>query len=441
MVTFTPDGKKAIVANEGEPRATVNEDTKEVTTHDPEGSISIIDAKDFKVESLKFTEDMLDDKVRYSKTGETGTVLQQLEPEYVTVSEDSKTAYVSLQENNAIATIDLTANKIVDVKGLGVIDHSVAGNEMDANPNGKIEIEKQPILTFHMPDAIDTFTLGDKTYIITPNEGDARAYEDGNFSYGEYNEDGEGYTEEKKLKKLIEKNKVNLKASKYANYTQAELDKFDLDSLAEYKLTIENGLNEKGEVEAIYGYGGRSFSIFDAETMEQVYDSGSEFEEIIAEAAPKHFNTNNDELEFDGRSNAKGAEPETAVTGVIGETTYAFIALERFSGIMIYDVSNPEEPQFVDLISSRDFSEDVKGDVSPEGLQFIPAGDSPTGKALLAATHEVSGTVAVYELEQQPEVYEPAPTPEQDPVESPNRKLQMKLSVSKDIAVTIQQLK
>ena len=28
-----------------------------------------------------------------------------------------------------------------------------------------------------MPDAIDTFTVGDKTYIITPNEGDARDYD------------------------------------------------------------------------------------------------------------------------------------------------------------------------------------------------------------------------------------------------------------------------
>ena len=53
--------------------------------------------------------------------------------------------------------------------------------------------------------------------------------------------------------------------------------------------------------------------------------------------------------------------------------------------------------------SSRDFSADVKGDVSPEGLKFISAEKSPTGKALLAATHEISGTVAVYEFSQKPE--------------------------------------
>ena len=113
---------------------------------------------------------------------------------------------------------------------------------------------------------------------------------------------------------------------------------------------------------------------------------------------PEQFNISNDKLTVDARSKAKGPEPETVVTGQIGEKTYAFIALERFSGIMVYDLSNPTAPEFVTLVSSRDFSGNVKGDVAPEGLQFIPADKSPTGKALLAATNEMSGTVAVYEF-------------------------------------------
>ena len=126
-------------------------------------------------------------------------------------------------------------------------------------------------------------------------------------------------------------------------------------------------------------YGGRSFSIFDADTMELVFDSGSEFEKITAEALPEYFNTTNDKISFDKRSSSKGPEPETAVIGEIDGVNYAFIALERMSGVMVYDLSNPESPEFVTFISSRDFSEDVKGDVSPEGLQFISAEDSPTG--------------------------------------------------------------
>ena len=119
---------------------------------------------------------------------------------------------------------------------------------------------------------------------------------------------------------------------------------------------------------------------------------------ITSDALPEYFNTSNDEIFFDKRSSAKGPEPETAVTGVINGVNYAFVALERTSGIMVYEISNPKNPKFVTFFSSRDFSEDVKGDVSPEGLRFISAEASPTGYPLLAATHEVSGTVAVYEF-------------------------------------------
>ena len=110
-------------------------------------------------QTLTFKDVELDENVRVSSKG---TTLQQLEPEYITVSEDSKRAYVSLQENNAIATINLENNTIIDVKGLGIKDHSVTGNELDGKRNEENKIEKLPLLGFYMPDAIDTFTVGEK---------------------------------------------------------------------------------------------------------------------------------------------------------------------------------------------------------------------------------------------------------------------------------------
>ena len=65
---------------------------------------------------------------------------------------------------------------------------------------------------------------------------------------------------------------------------------------------------------------------------------------------------------------------------------------------MMYDISDPTNASYVDYISTRDYSEDVKGDVSVEGLCTIPAQSSPTGYPLILAAHEVSGTVAVYSL-------------------------------------------
>ncbi|WP_158736944.1 choice-of-anchor I family protein [Alteribacillus sp. YIM 98480] len=382
MVTFTPDGSKVLVANEGEP----NDDYSE----DPEGSISLIDVtggiseeKELRVKTLTFEERILDEKVRVDSKG---TVQQQLEPEYITVSDDSRTAYAVLQENNAIAEMDLETETIKSVKGLGIKDHSIAGNELDAKENGEMEIENLPLLGWYMPDAIDTFSAGGKTYILTPNEGDARDYE--------------AYSEEMEIGDIIDN--IELNADHYEGYSQEELDGLVEDGLLEEmedtELTAENGMNDDGVYEVLYSYGGRSFSIFDADTMELVYDSGSEIEHITAEAMPEYFNTNNDEIEFDGRSDAKGPEPETTVIGEINGTPYAFTALERFSAVMVYDISNPADAEFVTMISSRDFNEDVAGDVAPEGLSFIPAEDSPTGSPLLAATHELSGTVAVYEF-------------------------------------------
>jgi len=392
MVTFTPDGEKAITANEGEP--------SDDYSVDPEGSVSIIDVDSFTVNTLDFSEAELDGQVRADSPG---TTIQQLEPEFVTIADDSQTAYVTLQENNAIATVDLVNEQIVAVNGLGVKDHSQEENAMDAAADGEIDISKQPLFGFYMPDAIDTFTADGHTYIVTPNEGDAR-------DYG-------AYSEEAAIGDIAEQ--LDLNAEHYAGYTQAELDAFvndgGLEELAETDITIEQGENEDGQYEALFSYGGRGFSIFDADTMELVYDSGSEFEEIIADASPENFNVSNDEVVMDDRSTAKGPEPETAVTGEIDGTTYAFIALERFSGIMIYDLSNLQNPEFVSLVSSRDFSEDAAGDVSPEGLEFISAQDSPTGNPLLAATHEISGTIAVYEFNGGEVPAEPSAPVEEDP--------------------------
>ena len=84
--------------------------------------------------------------------------------------------------------------------------------------------------------------------------------------------------------------------------------------------------------------------------------------------------------------------------GTVGEKTYAFVGLERIGGVMVYDITDPDEASFVNYINSRDFSEDIAGDDSPEGLCFIPASDSVDGNAYLLAACEVSGTIAAYEL-------------------------------------------
>jgi hypothetical protein len=137
--------------------------------------------------------------------------------------------------------------------------------------------------------------------------------------------------------------------------------------------------------------GARSFSIRNAEG-ELVYDSGDAFEKIIEARAPALFNSDGTPASFDTRSDNKGPEPEAVVIGKVFGRTYAFIGLERAGGIMVYDISNPFEPFFVDYVNTSPI------DIAPEGLVFIKEDESPNGKALIVVSHEVSNTTTIFEI-------------------------------------------
>lgn len=65
---------------------------------------------------------------------------------------------------------------------------------------------------------------------------------------------------------------------------------------------------------------------------------------------------------------------------------------------MIFDVSTPDRPTFVQYFNNRSFSSDTVGpDSGPEIVLFVPANQSPTGRALLFLANEITGTVSIYE--------------------------------------------
>ena len=76
--------------------------------------------------------------------------------------------------------------------------------------------------------------------------------------------------------------------------------------------------------------------------------------------------------------------------------------LERIGGIVAFDIHDPSAPRFVEYVNNRVFSGDAvagtAGDLGPEGIDFVPAEDSPTDQPLLVVGNEVSGTTTVYEL-------------------------------------------
>ncbi len=378
MVTFTPDGKYLLVANEGEPNGKY--------TNDPEGSISIIDltngAANATVSFATFTQfNSQAATLKASGVRIFGafnpTVAQDLEPEYITVNTTSDTAWVSLQENNAIAVIDIANKTVLGIYPLGTIDHRKSGIDASDKTDGP-HIATWPVKGMFMPDGIASYSVNGKTYILTANEGDAREYDP-----------------------LEEE--VRVKSSKF------KLDPVafpDGDVLKEDhnigRLTVTNTMGDTdndGDFDEIYAFGTRSFSIFDANNLSLVYDSGDDFENIIANDPKfvKMFNANNDENDAKGRSDNKGPEPEAVAVGTINDTTYAFIVLERIGGVMAYDISNPNQPVFVDYINTRDTSK-FGGDNGAEVALFIHKDSNIHKKHYVLTANEVSGTVAVFEV-------------------------------------------
>ena len=175
MVTFTRDGMKVLVANEGEP--------SDDYSVDPEGSVSIIDLSNgvasATVTTADFTgfnadqADLVTAGLRVFGPG--ATLAQDMEPEYIAVSIDNTKAWVALQENNAVAELDIAAGEITAIVPLGFKDHSIIGDELDAsNRDSGINIRNWPVKGMYMPDAIASYGYNGKTYYITANEGDSR---------------------------------------------------------------------------------------------------------------------------------------------------------------------------------------------------------------------------------------------------------------------------
>lgn len=394
MLTYDAKGKNVVVANEGEP--------SDNYTVDPEGSVSVISVNGSKRTHVEVTFSHLtpEDVPGVRITGPEGTtVAQDLEPEFVAI--DGNIAFVTCQENNAVAKIDIVKKRVLAVMPLGSINHAELGNAIDfsdrdfngsSGGGGIIRIANWPVRGLLMPDAIATYSApieqGSKrrlTYFVTANEGDARDYE--------------GYLDESRL-----------------STRTLDPSAFPLASTLQLPVNIGrvNIINTEGLIdgtsthEKLYSFGSRSFSIFDAEGK-MVFDSGAMIETYIAENYPDYFNSNHEEgPSLDNRSDNKGPEPEAIEIGVIGERTYAFVALERFSGIFVCDITNPRDVKFAGFGLNRNLAVEYDeenltniadaGDLGPEGLDFVPADQSPNGQPLLVVANEVSGTTTIYQV-------------------------------------------
>ncbi len=436
MVILTEDGNHILAANEGEP-------SKDYSV-DPEGSVTLIDISSGTnnskalVKQINF-HDFNQGNPRYSELKSVrlprphgATVSQDLEPEYIALTDDGK-AVIALQENNALAVIDIASAKIETINGLGLKNWAGKetggyGYQLDlTNKDSKFSLASYPQLAgYYMPDTIAGFSIYGQQYVITANEGDGREYiyettqskcegkghkwdsDDSSNSAGYTTTSGDciSYTDETRGKKLkVAEQHPLMNSAVYGENTIANGK-----AIGRIKVVVDNAEAYKVAADqTIKTFGARSFSIWTL-NGEQVFDSGDQLSKLANTA--QHFNASNDTNESDDRSDDKGVEPEAVEVARINGNTLAFIGLERQGGIAVYNVSDPKAPVFLDYVNNRDFTADVctevdkdgecangtynpkVKDLGPESIEYF----TRQGEHFIAVGNEVSGTTTVYKL-------------------------------------------
>jgi hypothetical protein len=334
MVTWTAEGTRLLVANEGERRVIGG------TTFNPPGSVSLITfnasspalstVTRIGLESFDGQESAL--RAAGVRIGAGQSASAALEPEYVALSTDGTRAVVTLQEANALAFIDLASPRVTDIRGLGLKDFALAANRIDpSDRDSTVALRGVPVKGLYQPDAIASYSFAGKSFYVLANEGDAATDDSDIVRFGSSAVtldpavfDGVGRPTQAQLKPDAALGRLNI---------------------------VRNGATGDGSTTAmkeIVTLGARSFSIR-ADDGSLIYDSGSLLEEAVIAAG----------LYDDGRSDDKGVEPEGVTLFGLGGRTIAAIGLERTTqgAVALFDVTDPFSVQFMQVIATGSTSQ------------------------------------------------------------------------------------
>ena len=420
-VSFTPNGSRLLVANEGE----------FVTTGaQAPGSVSIVDVSSVSAGASGVTSLSASNvtDVNFS-TGLAGGValtglrnnrldtLQvktadalDVEPEYIASTNDK--AYVTLQENNAIAVVDLTgvnAGKVTDIHLLGTINQRIDASDRDGLANSPAT-ERPADLTYTsnfpaakvddvvagmpMPDTAVTFQKNGVQVIATANEGDFRLDDVDRIrvrDIGNAQRDATVFTSTLRDNAVLGRLRVS---------------------------TIDGDTDADGQIEVPTMPGTRSFTLWNAETGDIVFDSGSAIEDYVKANNLASFGIETGTTGvgfFDSRSDDKGPEPEALAFGRVNGRDLIFVGAERENGIFQFDITDLNNVEITGYYNTVTGTADngFGAFTSPESIQFIAAADSPTGQALIivgyegvfdaSASIDISGSLAVYSVSAIPE--------------------------------------
>lgn len=380
-----------------------------------------------------------------------------LEPEYLGWSSDDSKLFVNLQENNAVATISFSQwsdPRATDIDALGLKDWSAMGGTrgLDIVEDQRCRSARYPgFFGLRHADGIAVVEVDGYDYILTANEGDDK-------SYGDFEElVGEDEVLDAKGQVLM-KNVVATDQVVASHLAGLKLGGSPERRIGRGSSAMDFSDPGRPVLRRLVSHGARGISIFKKTDrgLELVWDSGSDLEREQCAAFPWAHNGEQDE-EFaplfgvlynttddadlreaieenndpdekgcedggdgqsgacplgqtvDARSPKDGAAPEAVAVGVACGRLLAVTATEKQGTAFVYDITDIKRPQ---LLFTRHLSPVSRtknpgvayearelGEVDPEGLVFVQAAESPSGKAGFFFAGAFSGTVSFWEFQ------------------------------------------
>ncbi len=396
-VTFAPNGTTALVAIEGQPvcakddpATTAKEDTDYSKASDPEGGVSIVDLTNPAAPVVKFAGFKQFNVAQMKAKGiavssVVNNVAKDFEPEFITAV-DNKYAYVTIQEANAIGKLDIEAASFESVTRAFESKLSVTARDTSDRDSGAGPRNYANVVGASQPDAIASFKVGSGHYFVTANEGDAREYTC-------LNDDQRGSS-------------LKVDSRRFPNWSTLSANA----ALGRAKVNPTIGDRDgDGDIDTIHLRGSNSMTMY--RNGIALWDSGELLDQIqikafgVANINGSHsLSSDKSTMNYVGqdRSDDKGSEPEGVAVGMVGNTRVAILGLERMTALAVFDITQPRTPVFQEWLQMLPAKATPAKDVkhwSPEGIVFVSADKSPSGKALIITSYELSGSISIHQIE------------------------------------------
>jgi len=396
-VTFAPNGTTALVAIEAQPvcakddPATVAKEELDYSkASDPVGGVTVVDLTNPAAPVLRFAgfdeftvEEMRAKGIAVSSV--VNNVSKDFEPEFVTAV-DNNYAYVTIQEANAIGKLNIASATFESItRGFEARVDKVARDTSDKD-SGAGPRNYRNVVGASQPDAIAGFKWGAGHYFLTANEGDAREYTC-------LNDDLRGAS-------------LKVDAKRFPDWTKLS----GIAALGRAKVNPNIGDKDgDGDIDTIHLRGSNSMTMYRNGIV--IWDSANLLDQIQTQAfgvaninGSHSYSSDKSTMNYVGqdRSDDKGAEPEGVAIGMVSDRRIAILGLERMTALAIFDITDPRNPVFQEWLQILPTKATPAKDVkhwSPEGIVFVPADKSPSGKALIITSYELSGSLSIHQIE------------------------------------------